>query len=1263
MRQSRAVAGGVLAMLLAVGSTGLLPRRATPQQLAQVIPDSVTGQLDENSQTMQDGRYITVHPYEGTAGETVTFELVSEDFDIAVLLLSPSGEYLGFDDDSGDGTNAQLTIELPETGTYQVGIISFNPGEIGEYTLSWRSATATDLALQRASQLNRQAIELYQQGRYSDAEPLFEESLTIRQEQLGERHPDVATTLNNLATLYEAQRRYGEAEPLLQLALEIYREKLGERHPNVAQSLNNLAALYDAQGRYGEAKPLLQLALEIRREQLGERHPDVAQSLNNLAEIYEAQGRYGEAEPLLQLAIEIRREQLGEHHPDVALSLNNLAALYTGQGRNGEAEPLLQLALEIRQEQLGERHPDVAQSLNNLATLYLAQGRYDKAEPLLQLALEIYREQLGERHPNVATNLNSLAALYDAQGRYDKAEPLLQLALEIYREQLGERHPDVATNLNNLAELYEAQGRYDKAEPLLQLAIEIRREKLGERHPDVALSLNNLAALYDAQGRDGEAEPLLQLAIEILREQLGERHPHVATSLHNLATLYIARGDYGDQRRYGEAESLLQLALEIYREQLGERHPSVATSLNSLALLSLYQERYREAEPLLQLALEIYREQLGERHPSVATSLTNLATLYKDQGKYAEAEPLYQLALEILREQLGERHPHVATSLKKLAELYEAQGNTAQVLTYLQASLEIEEQHLDLNLATLADAQRQTYAATISGSTARAISFHLQGAPNSPEAAQLALTTLLRRKGRILDAGTSSLQLLRQNFTPEDRTILDQLADIRRELSALTFNPPPNLPLEEYQTRLTQLETDANQLEATLARRSATFRAQTQPVEIATVQAKLPTNGVLVEYTRYLPYHAVENRWGKPRYAAYLLFGDGNIQAVDLGDAAPIDDALESFRSLLQDPGADLRAGARPQPRPDYIERVTGNIATLIFDPIAPYLANSQHLLISPDSQLNRLPFEALQTETGGDYLVQQYQISYLNTGRDLVKFGIVPPSSAPAVVLANPDYNSADDSVTIARASSSPDGSRAIPERRSTELSQIQVGPLPGTAAEVEAIRPLLNNPTILTTTEATENALKTARNPQILHIATHGFFLADVERIQDSRGGFASISGDRSFAAPVGGVVENPLLRSGLALAGFNPRISGSEDGVLTALEASQLNLSGTQLVVLSACETGLGDVANGEGVYGLRRAFSLAGAETQLMSLWQVSDDGTQNLMARYYEKLMQGMGRSEALRQVQLEAISQEGKYSRPYYWAAFILAGEWEALGK
>ena len=235
----------------------------------------------------------------------------------------------------------------------------------------------------------------------------------------------------------------------------------------------------------------------------------------------------------------------------------------------------------------------------------------------------------------------------------------------------------------------------------------------------------------------------------------------------------------------------------------------------------------------------------------------------------------------------------------------------------------------------------------------------------------------------------------------------------------------------------------------------------------------------------------------------------------------------------------------------------------------------------------------------------------------------------------------------------------------RSADLSQLQVGPLPGTAAEAQALQQLFPQATVLTQAAATETALKQVKAPQILHIATHGFFLADapVAPPADSRGvGRASPYGFPTAAA-LSGAVENPLLRSGLALAGFNRRTSGGEDGVFTALEASGLDLVGTQLVVLSACDIGLGDLTRGEGVYGLRWAFDLAGAETQMLSLWPVSDQGTQRLMTRYYQKLMAGLGRSEALRAVQLEMIRGGGDQARPYYWAAFILAGNWRTLGE
>ncbi|MGK7925469.1 MAG: FxSxx-COOH system tetratricopeptide repeat protein [Spirulina sp.] len=329
------------------------------------------------------------------------------------------------------------------------------------------------------------------QGLYSQAEPWFEQCLSIVRDRLGKEHLDVATALNNLAGLYHSQGRYEEAESLYLQALALYRKHLGDKHPEVASSLNDLALLYESQGRYEKAEPLYLQALALSRKRLGEEHPDVASSLNNLAGLYESQGRYEEAETLYLQALALNKQLLGENHPDVASSLNNLALLYRSQGRYEEAEPLYLQALALSRKHLGEDHPDVATSLNNLALLYRSQGRYEESETLFSQALAFYKKLLGEDHPHVAASLNNLAGLYQSQGRYAEAEILFSQALALRKKLLGEDHPHVAASLNNLAGLYQSQGRYAEAELLYLDALEIALQKLGEHHPNTTTLIDN----------------------------------------------------------------------------------------------------------------------------------------------------------------------------------------------------------------------------------------------------------------------------------------------------------------------------------------------------------------------------------------------------------------------------------------------------------------------------------------------------------------------------------------------------------------------------------------------------------------------------------------------------------------------------------------------------------------------------------------------------------------------------------------------------
>ena len=772
------------------------------------------------------------------------------------------------------------------------------------------------------------------------------------------------------------------------------------------------------------------------------------------------------------------------------------------------------------------------------------------------------------------------------------------------------------SSINNLGANYANLGEYEKAIAFYQQALDMSR-KIGD-HLAESSNINNLAALYSVLGRYGEAEPLYKEALAIKKQQLGDNHPDVAQTLNNLATLYRIQG------RYSEAEPLLQQSLVIMKQQLNPNNPDVAQSLNNLAELYLSQGRYSEAEPLLKQSLAIRKQQLGDNHPDTAQSLNNLAGLYQSQGRYSEAEPLYKEALFIFKQQLGNNHPDVAQTLNNLATLYWNQGKYPEADELFSQGLQVEEYNFSQNLIAGDEFQKQAYIAIYSGTIDTVISRSLQSIPNNSEATRLALKTILQRKGRILDVLSNSLQILRQQVNdPQSQELLTQFIATRTQYANLIFEKLEDFPSPEiYRQKLAELDTKAKQLEDQISRRSAEFRSLSQPITLEGIQKLIPANAALVEIVRYQPFNpkAPENqRFGIPRYAVYILYPNGDIKAKDLGEAKPIDDKLIYFRDNLADAKTPL-----PQ-----LQKSARQLDETLMQPIRQLLGNTKTILLSPDAALNLIPFEALVDENN-QYLVENYHITYLTSGRDLLRLKDKFASQQSPLIVADPFYGKAGEKVALT-------------------LSEFTFPGLPGTEEEAKAIKNILPQATVLTGSQATENAVKQAKKPHILHIATHGFFKP--ERNPGERN--SPLQGERN-------VIENPLLRSGLILAGVTIGQSAGDDGVLTALEITGLNLVGTKLVVLSGSKTGLGDISVGEGIYGLRRAFVIAGAESQLISLWNVSDQATKDLMVAYYGRLIKGEGRSEALRQIQLEMLKSEN-YQHPFYWASFIISGDWTPM--
>jgi CHAT domain-containing protein/Tfp pilus assembly protein PilF len=1086
---------------------------------------------------------------------------------------------------------------------------------------------ATALSLSNLAGLYRDT------GAYTRAEPFYQRALAIYQKALGPEHPDTATALHNLAQAYRAAGTYTKAEPLFQRALAISEKALGPEHPDIALLLNNLAGLYDATGAYAKAEPLYQRALAMREKTLGPEHPDTALSLNNLAEAYRVTGAYANAEPLLQRALAIYEKALGPEHPDTALALNNLAGLYNAAGAYAKAEPLFQRALAISEKALGPEHPHTAGALNNLAALYNATGAYTKAEPLLQRALATREKALGPEHLDTANALSNLASLYHAIGVYAKAEPLLQRALAVVEKALGPEHPRTAGALNNLAVLYSNAGAYTKAEPVYQRALAISEKSLGPEHPDTALALNNLAGLYRQTGAYTKAEPLYQRALAISEKALGPEHPATATALNNLAGLYRAT------HAYTKAEPPLQRALAIREKTVGPEHPHTASALNNLAMLYSHTGAYTKAEPVYQRALAISEKALGPEHPDIALVLNNLAALYHATFAYAKAEPLFQRALAIREKALGPEHPDTAKALNNLAGLYHATGAYTRAEPLYERAQVIEENNTARFLPSVSERRKQAYLEQRLSTVYANVSSSL--ASPTARSKVLGLTSVLQYKGRVLDAVSDGVARLRRSVAPKDLALFDQLSDVAQRFSTLASRGLGNLSPEAYRQRLDALAGEQEQLQTELSSRSALLRQAVTPISLEGVQRAFPADAVLVEWFRYSPFDPkakYSSPWDAPRYVAYVLKHTGEPVAIDLGAAQPIEDLVAEFRTALSDPAST------------YFKEVAKDLSEKLITPLRPHFAQNERLLLSPDGALNLVPFAALSDEAG-EYLVQHFEITYLTSGRDLLRMDTEPPPRGTAVVLANPNYGQPP--------SGGPPVDSGFEPTRSADLdrSGLVFTPLPGTAAEATALQNLLklDAQNVLTNDRATEAKLRQLHGPRIVHMATHGFFLNDLQvRAALRRVGFDS----ETLPLPLS---ENPLLRSGLALAGANARQSGAtDDGILTAAEAAQLDLLGTQLVALSACETGVGTVQAGEGVYGLRRALVLAGAQTQLVSLWKVADAATQELMVDYYQRLLKGEGRSGALRAAQ-KAIMAKPARQHPCYWASFIPIGDWTPL--
>jgi len=947
---------------------------------------------------------------------------------------------------------------------------------------------------------------------------------------------------------------------------------------------------------------------------------------------------------------------------DYARSLNNLGNLYSDMGDYKAAEPYYKQALEIKKKALGEAHPDYARSLNNLGNLYSHMGDYKAAEPYYKQTLEIYKKALGEAHPDYVMSLNNLGILYKNLGDYKAAEPYYKQALEIKKQAFGEAHPDYARSLNNLGNLYSHMGDYKAAEPYYKQALEIYKQALGEAHPDYASSLNNLGILYSDMGDYKAAEPYYKQALEMRKKALGEAHPDYARSLNNLGNLYSDMGDYK------AAEPYYKQAMEIRKQALGEAHPDYASSLNNLGNLYSDMGDYKAAEPYYKQAMEIYKKALGEAHPDYAMSLNNLGNLYKNLGDYKAAEPYYKQALEIRKKALGEAHPAYAGSLNNLGTLYSDMGDYQPAASFYKLCLHQKLKLLYSNFSWLSEFEKSAYWQQEKDFYEIMNSFSVSAVDSVLSCTELSYNANIISKSLLLETSRELDQAISQSSDQDLKAQFAEMKQLRKLYSKMQSEGATNKEVMEH------CKIQADSLDKILVNKLGEYAASKRKFEITwkDIQSSLTSTDAAIEFARYY-----DDKDSLYNYMALVVRPDYEYpKLVSLGEEDAIRTAVQNkdFSTL-------------------YNEAWKG---------IDSLLVGVKRVYYSPAGELNNVSFSALCIEEGNELvasnkekkrgvvigndktttkacnavLMDKYELHQLTTTRYLADGTLKKEKPMqPSLALVGginfddiPDKtNEADKELSnedfafhayLNKRSASTDGKKR--GKRSSSNYGKRMEPLPGTKEEVVNISGLLNTSNWKVQTKSDKKAgeyefkkeLET-KAPGVLHIATHGFAFPD-EAKKESK--LLDINQTSTYK-----VSEDPMVRCGLMLGGSNISWTGNpqkmieqtgDDGILTAAEVANLDLSNTKLVVLSACETGLGKIEGSEGTFGLKRGFKLAGVEQMIVSLWSVPDKETMELMTLFYSDLTKTLNPVTSFEKAQKE---MRNKYpTDPEKWAGFVL---------
>jgi CHAT domain-containing protein/Flp pilus assembly protein TadD len=1052
--------------------------------------------------------------------------------------------------------------------------------------------------------------------------------------------------LSILSTIYISQKKFENAEKILTELFQLKQDHDLPSDSKYAFALTNFAIIKKKNGENKEAISTNIQALELIRKAQGEFNLDYAIITLNLASLYEEVGEYKQSKNCLQKVAQICFEIFDPENLDLTTVL-----IMLGQGNLilfelNEAETYFNRALEIRKNILGTAHPKYREVLSNLAGVYNRKGDFISSERLYIQALQITEQMVGNQHPDYARDLNNLAALYDSMGNYSESIKLNLKSIAILKAQTQVSFKIYSNSVNNLAVTYITIGDYRKAERLLHESVMVYKNHFGPEHPNYARALSNYAQLHIDLGNFEKAINELQSVKKVFLKALGANHPYYAMTLTLIAIINRSSGNFV------EAEKLNIEALDVLESGIGIQTIEYSDVLNNIALVYLALSDFEQAKVKITESIEIRERILGKDHPDIYHLWINLALILIKLGDFDKAEEIITSTVLKIKEIFGEIHPSYVHALMQFCELKLARQEYSQASSLIQRALEINQKHARNTIVVLT--QFEKYAFIKQDDSVYDIAIALQNLDPSKSLIRL-YENILFRKGLVLN----STMNVKHFFSASKH---DSLRNLYEEWQSrlIALNRFQNLTIqqrEKVKSDIQRLEEEAEELDKRINQTSSELSGFLILPEYnwCSIRDTLKQDEIILDFVKYQNFSEVSVK--KYRYGVFITRQEYDTPYfLDLLDGERFESEILPmyFDNLLtiENKYFDGKFSGLISDHKNSVDY--SGIHEGLLAPLVSRLENIKKLYLILDGEMHRINFNTIQNPDTGRYLIEDFEISQVLNPHTLTLEKSSKPYERTAVLFGYPNFDSSLEMVSDINIPGKFDSSETLNSPEIKENVAINYPPLPGTLEEVELLEELLhiNNWEVesFIQDDANETNLKKVKSPTLLLVATHGYF--DLK-------GETDIKLNDTVIYETKKAFNDPMLKSGLLLAGANNFLSAQEqtrmffeeNGIFTAHEAAMLDLFETDIVILSACDSGTGEIKRGEGVFGLQRGFFSAGAKSVLMSLWKVDDNSTKELMSRFVKKYAKGIEKQTALRETQLELMKQN---PHPHYWGSFVL---------